>query len=94
VGFPLFHIDVKVIRSDGSECAADEPGELIVSGTVEELMHRARAHPVISIQIDGDHEIAVRGEPRTVVDRRAARAGGEVERMRYLGSSSRQPPVN
>lgn len=37
-----------------------ERGELIVSGTVEDLMRRARAHPVISIQIDGDHDVAVR----------------------------------
>jgi ABC-2 type transport system ATP-binding protein len=37
-----------------------ERGELIVSGTVDELMRRARAHPVISIQVEGDHELAVR----------------------------------
>ncbi|MEK7787364.1 MAG: long-chain fatty acid--CoA ligase [Chloroflexota bacterium] len=32
VGFPLFHVDVKVIRPDGAECAADEVGELIIRG--------------------------------------------------------------
>lgn len=32
VGFPLFHVDVKVIRPDGAECADDEVGELIVRG--------------------------------------------------------------
>lgn len=32
VGFPLMHIDVKVVRDDGSECGADEIGELIIRG--------------------------------------------------------------
>lgn len=32
VGFPLMHIDVKVVRDDGSECRADEIGELIIRG--------------------------------------------------------------
>jgi fatty-acyl-CoA synthase len=32
VGVPLFHIDVKIVRPDGSECEADEPGELIIKG--------------------------------------------------------------
>jgi fatty-acyl-CoA synthase len=32
VGFPLFHLDVRAIREDGSECAAEEPGELIIRG--------------------------------------------------------------
>ncbi len=32
VGLPLFHVDVKVARSDGSECAADEAGELLIRG--------------------------------------------------------------
>jgi fatty-acyl-CoA synthase len=32
VGVPLFHIDVKVIREDGSRCAADEEGELLIRG--------------------------------------------------------------
>lgn len=32
VGFPLFHIDVKAVREDGSECAAGEAGELIIRG--------------------------------------------------------------
>ncbi len=32
VGRPLFHIDVRVVREDGSECDAGEVGELIVSG--------------------------------------------------------------
>ncbi|MBU0704004.1 MAG: AMP-binding protein, partial [Chloroflexi bacterium] len=32
VGFPLFHIDVRVVREDGSECDADEVGELIIRG--------------------------------------------------------------
>jgi fatty-acyl-CoA synthase len=32
VGFPLFHVDVKVARRDGSECGPDEVGELVVRG--------------------------------------------------------------
>jgi fatty-acyl-CoA synthase len=32
VGYPLMHIDVRTVRSDGSECAADEGGELIIRG--------------------------------------------------------------
>jgi ABC-2 type transport system ATP-binding protein len=35
-----------------------ERGKLIVTGTIQELMARARAHPVISVQIHGDSEIA------------------------------------
>jgi fatty-acyl-CoA synthase len=32
VGFPLFHVDVRAVRADGSECAPDEVGELIIRG--------------------------------------------------------------
>ncbi len=32
VGFPLFHIDVKIIREDGTECAPGEVGELLIRG--------------------------------------------------------------
>jgi fatty-acyl-CoA synthase len=32
VGFSLFHIDVRVVRADGSECEPDEIGELIIRG--------------------------------------------------------------
>lgn len=32
VGFPLFHVDVKVVREDGSECDTEEIGELIIKG--------------------------------------------------------------
>ncbi len=32
VGYPMFHIDVRTVRSDGSECAANEPGELVIRG--------------------------------------------------------------
>jgi fatty-acyl-CoA synthase len=32
VGFPLLHIDVKVVREDGSECPPGEAGELIIRG--------------------------------------------------------------
>ncbi|HYO09402.1 MAG TPA: ABC transporter ATP-binding protein [Tepidisphaeraceae bacterium] len=35
-----------------------ERGKLIVAGTVEELMARARAHPVISVKVVGDAAIA------------------------------------
>lgn len=32
VGFPLFHIDVKIVREDDSECEPDEVGELLIRG--------------------------------------------------------------
>jgi fatty-acyl-CoA synthase len=32
VGFPLFHIDVKIVNARGDECAADEVGELLIRG--------------------------------------------------------------
>jgi fatty-acyl-CoA synthase len=32
VGFPLFHIDVQVVRDDGSACAPGEAGELVIRG--------------------------------------------------------------
>ncbi|MBI4788538.1 MAG: long-chain fatty acid--CoA ligase [Chloroflexi bacterium] len=32
VGFPLFHVDVKVVGDSGAECGADEVGELLVRG--------------------------------------------------------------
>jgi fatty-acyl-CoA synthase len=32
VGYPIFHIDMKVIREDGSCCDADEEGELLIRG--------------------------------------------------------------
>jgi len=32
VGYPLFHIDMKIIREDGTECEADEEGELLIRG--------------------------------------------------------------
>lgn len=32
VGFPLFHVDVRILREDRTECGPDEVGELIVRG--------------------------------------------------------------
>jgi len=32
VGFPLMHVDVKLVRPDGSICATGEPGELLIRG--------------------------------------------------------------
>ena len=32
VGFPLFHVDVKIVRADGAPCGAGEPGELVIRG--------------------------------------------------------------
>ncbi len=32
VGFPIFHIDMKVVREDGSVCSANEEGELLIRG--------------------------------------------------------------
>jgi len=34
VGLPIHHIAAKLVRPDGSECADDEPGELLLSGPV------------------------------------------------------------
>ncbi len=44
-----------------------ERGKLIVSGTVDDLMARARFHPTISLQVLGDPELAVaalKNDPR------------------------------
>jgi fatty-acyl-CoA synthase len=32
IGIPVFHADVRVVRPDGTECDAEEPGELITRG--------------------------------------------------------------
>ena len=32
VGYPLFHVEVKIVRPDGDECAPDEVGELLIRG--------------------------------------------------------------
>jgi fatty-acyl-CoA synthase len=32
VGYPLFHVEVKVVSSDGHDCAPDEVGELLIRG--------------------------------------------------------------
>jgi len=32
VGYPIFHIDMKIIKSDGSTCADNEEGELLIRG--------------------------------------------------------------
>jgi fatty-acyl-CoA synthase len=32
VGYPIFHIDMKVVREDGSRCVAGEEGELLIRG--------------------------------------------------------------
>ena len=32
VGYPIFHIDMKVIRDDGSPCGTNEEGELLIRG--------------------------------------------------------------
>lgn len=32
VGFPIFHIDMKIVTPEGTICAADEPGELLIRG--------------------------------------------------------------
>ena len=44
-----------------------ERGKLLVSGTIEDLMERARAHPVIAVQVVDQPELAVaalRSDPR------------------------------
>ena len=32
VGYPIFHIDMKIINDDGSDCETGEPGELLIRG--------------------------------------------------------------
>lgn len=32
VGYPIFHIDMKIIHEDGTPCAANEAGELLIRG--------------------------------------------------------------
>ncbi len=32
VGYPLFHVDVKVVRADGTACSVGEAGELLIRG--------------------------------------------------------------
>jgi fatty-acyl-CoA synthase len=32
VGYPIFHIDMKTIREDGTSCATGEAGELLIRG--------------------------------------------------------------
>lgn len=32
VGYPIFHIDMKIINDDGSNCEAGKPGELLIRG--------------------------------------------------------------
>ena len=32
VGFPLFHIDIRIVREDGGECEPEEAGELLIRG--------------------------------------------------------------
>lgn len=32
VGFPLFHVNVRIVDGDGNECGADEVGELLLRG--------------------------------------------------------------
>ena len=32
VGFPMYHVDVRVARADGSDCAPNEAGELLIRG--------------------------------------------------------------
>jgi ABC-2 type transport system ATP-binding protein len=44
-----------------------ERGKLLVSGTIDDLMARARAHPVIAIQVVGEPQAALsalEGDPR------------------------------
>jgi ABC-type uncharacterized transport system ATPase subunit len=56
-----------------------ERGKLIVSGTVDDLMNRARAHPVISVRVLGNADLAeaaLRDDPR--IDR-IERHGGSPE---------------
>jgi ABC-2 type transport system ATP-binding protein len=60
-----------------------ERGKMIVSGTVDDLVARARAHPMISVRVLGDPARAVealRGDPR-------------VERIDRADIASNQSPV-
>src|SRR5678809_1299468 len=53
-----------------------ERGKLLVSGTIDDLMARARAHPVIAIQVVGEVDpavVALQDDPR--VDKVERRGG-------------------
>jgi fatty-acyl-CoA synthase len=32
VGFPLFHVDMRIVTPEGADCGAGEPGELLIRG--------------------------------------------------------------
>jgi ABC-2 type transport system ATP-binding protein len=55
-----------------------ERGKLIVTGTIDELFARARAHPVISIQVVGDCDIAARVLESDARVERVEKTGGEL----------------
>src|SRR5439155_3498296 len=55
-----------------------ERGKLIIHGTIEDLMTRARAHPVISVQIVGDHSDAADALERDARVEKVERHNGEL----------------
>ncbi len=55
-----------------------ERGKLIVTGTIDELMARARAHPVISIQVVGECDLAARVLEADARVERVEKNGGEL----------------
>ena len=58
-----------------------ERGKLLVTGTIQDLMARARAHPIIAVQVVGDPTLAIaaiEADPRVErVERNNDRTGGD-----------------
>jgi fatty-acyl-CoA synthase len=53
VGFPLFHVDARVVAADGSECAANEVGELHLRGPHVMTGYWNRPEATAEVLIDG-----------------------------------------
>ncbi len=53
IGKPFFHTDVKIVRTDGSECDADEPGEILVRGNHVMLEYWNRPEDTAKTLVNG-----------------------------------------
>jgi fatty-acyl-CoA synthase len=53
VGFPIFHIDMKIVAPDGSECGPGEEGELLIRGPHITLGYWNRPEATAETIIDG-----------------------------------------